>query len=260
MAYYRSFRHRLVSAVSSWLGNAVYTSRRGLTRGLKRRGGLGFIPGGRDSAEDAFLRRLNFSGKVVYDVGGFHGLITLFFARNAARVITYEANPANVVRIWNNADINGFSNILIRNIAVGSRPDGLLTLRFDPLFAGAGTGDPNLQASMEARDAKQFTVAVTTLDVEQERYRLPPPDFIKVDIEGMEYDCLQGLEKTINDFHPELLIEIHGSDAADKLKNGSLVFDFLHSRGYEITDVEAGKVIHAATGKEHHLFCRMGGK
>ena len=72
MSYYTkefSLVHRAISRVSRSM-KFVYTSRRGLTKGLKRRGGLGFLPGGVPTAEEEFLRTLDLQGKTVFDVGG----------------------------------------------------------------------------------------------------------------------------------------------------------------------------------------------
>ena len=38
-------------------------------------------------------------------------------------------------------------------------------------------------------------------------------DLIKIDVEGMEQDVLKGAERTINEHHPILMVEIIKSDA-----------------------------------------------
>src|SRR5512132_3013388 len=89
---------RLISRLSSSL-NFSYTCRRGLMRGLKRRGGLGFVPGGTPTPEEEFLRSLDLKEKTVFDIGGFHGLMTVFFASRAKQVITYEPLPRSRQKI-----------------------------------------------------------------------------------------------------------------------------------------------------------------
>src|SRR5689334_19893846 len=94
-------KQRLISKLSHFWPDLAYTARGGVAKGLKRKGGLGFMPGflAEETAESAFLSRLDFSGMVVYDIGGFQGLMTLRFAKEASRVITFEANPLNMTRI-----------------------------------------------------------------------------------------------------------------------------------------------------------------
>ena len=60
---------------------------------MRRRGGLGFVPWGpAETAETRFLRALDVGDKVVYDIGGFEGLLTMFFSRRARNVIAWEPN------------------------------------------------------------------------------------------------------------------------------------------------------------------------
>jgi len=92
--------------------NYTYTIRRGLAKGLKKKGGLSFIPGSNIlSKEDAFLQELDLKGKIIYDIGAFEGTFTLFFSRSTGsqgRVITFEANPLNYQIVIENVNLNRF--------------------------------------------------------------------------------------------------------------------------------------------------------
>ena len=83
-----TLKHRLIAWVSMHLfDSATYTVRHGLLKGMKRKGGLGWIPAmfssGVITAEQQFWSGLNLTGMTVYDVGAFQGLLTLFFASRA---------------------------------------------------------------------------------------------------------------------------------------------------------------------------------
>ena len=87
----------IISALRSLLKNRVYTSRSGLVKGLKRKGGVGFIPR-QLSLEEKFLMNLDINGQTIYDIGGNVGIFTMFFARSVGKkgkVITFEPNPWN---------------------------------------------------------------------------------------------------------------------------------------------------------------------
>jgi FkbM family methyltransferase len=271
MAKYRSsnfsLQHRLVSALSKHAQNLVYTSRQGLTKGMKRKGGLGFVPEGLfghpAGEEIRFLRSLDFTGRVVYDLGGYQGLMTIFFAQAATRVITYEANPSNVVRILENAELNGQKNVFVRGAAVGSH-DGILTLHFDPSMSGAASGDPEIVDQMlrTGSGIRECSVALTTVDADRSRLQLPPPDFIKIDIEGMELNALEGMEGTLSACSPDLYIELHGTTPEDKRANACAVISFLTSRGYSVYAVEFKREItcETPTGRESHIYCTHPGR
>ena len=209
MSYYTkefSLFHRLTSHISKSL-NFSYTSRRGLAKGLKRRGGLGFLPGGASSAEDEFLKTLDLRGKTVFDVGGFVGLMTIFFASRAARVVTYEPLPVSRSKILDNVKLNRFDNVNLRDVAVGAEP-GELKIVYDDLMSGGASGDPEIGAELtgSAATPKSCVVPVTTIDLEIEAGQ-PVPDLVKIDVEGMEIAVLDGASDILTRFRPYLLIE-----------------------------------------------------
>src|SRR5829696_4306460 len=90
-----SLRHRVIATLSQRLDGITYTQRHGLIRGMRRQGGLGFLPavlagGDHETAEHRFLRQLDLRDKVVYEIGAFQGILTLFFSSRAKEVIAYE--------------------------------------------------------------------------------------------------------------------------------------------------------------------------
>lgn len=253
-----STKQVIVSMLSKRMQGIVYTSRQGLTKGMKRKGGLGFLPGGEDTEEFRFLRSLDFSGKCVYDIGGFQGLLSIFFAKTARKVITYEANPANVLRIYENAALNQLDNIFVRGAAIGSKDD-VLDLFYEYPFDGAATGDPEAAAYMKqsGADVHSFSVVMTTLDNDVTRFGLPEPDFIKIDIEAMEVEALRGMASILESRGPDLYLELHGTTEENKRATATEAIDLIRNRGYRIYDVEQGRMItsDAPTGRESHIHC-----
>jgi FkbM family methyltransferase len=253
-----SLVHRVTTRISKSL-NFSYTSRRGLAKGLKRRGGLGFLPGGTPTAEEDFLRSLDLTGKTVFDVGGFVGLMTIFFASRAARVVTYEPLPASRSKIRDNLMLNRFDNVTLRDVAVAAEP-GELEIIYDEFMLGGATGDPEISAELtgSAAKSKSCVVPVTTLDLEIEAGQ-PVPDFVKIDVEGMEYSVLRGMRKLLASRKPWLYVELHGTTPQDKQKNAQDVIDTMRNAGYEVYDVENARIIGPAeliSGKESHVFGR----
>lgn len=253
------FAHRLTAFLSQRLQFITYTSRSGVTKGLKRKGGLGFLPSRLTETDEVrFLRTLDFTGKVVYDIGGYQGLMTIFFAKTARRVITYEANPKNVLRIEENAELNGFQNVFVRSVAIGDR-DGQLQLQADPLLPGTASGDPAIAEFLagEAKQMRAFSTVVTSIDAEVERFGLPEPDFVKIDIEGMELAALRGMEKVLAAKRPELYVELHGTTPEHKRQSSRSVIGFAREHGYRVLDVERNADVtgEEPTGRESHIYC-----
>jgi FkbM family methyltransferase len=227
----------LTFALESMLRNQVYVVGAGrLTAGLKRRGGLGFLPKRTLSREHLFLKSLDFKGKTVYDVGGFIGLVTMFFAREVGeggRVVTFEPNPQNYDAILDHIELNGFTNVRVIKTGLGSKRDTVEFVVSDRLPA-RGTADPRRQEQFLGRkDVRVFQIEVNTMDNEIVVSDLPEPDFVKIDVEGLGIDVLRGMPQTIRDCRPEMLIELHGTSERE-------IVEFLWSYGYEIYHVEDG--------------------
>lgn len=63
-------------------------------------------------------------------------------------------------------------------------------------------------------------------------------DFIKIDVEGMELDVLQGSEVTIRFYRPVMLIEINRPILALRGSSAELIFEFLTKLDYVIQPSE----------------------
>jgi FkbM family methyltransferase len=254
-------KHKLVAFISQKLfGNFTYTVRHGLARGMRRKGGLGFLPvSAKPTEEEVFLGALPLEGKVVYDIGAFEGLLTLYFSRRAKQVIAFEPNPRNRAKCLENLRLNKIANVRLINEGVSNAP-GTVTLVFDPLMPGAGTVDESIaqQISSSVDAARTVEITVLPLDEHLHRKELPPPDLIKIDIEGLEFQALQGMEQVLARYSPGLYIEMHGATVTEKLANAQAVVGFLDAHGYGVFDVENKRYLTPANLGGHrpsHLYC-----
>jgi FkbM family methyltransferase len=249
---------RWIAAISRRL-NFTYTIGNGLAKGMKRRGGLGFLPWiGGDTAETLFLKSLNLTGKVVYDVGAFEGILTMFFSRTASQVISYEPNPQSRERLQTNIRLNRITKVQVRPVALSDAP-GRNKLVFDPLMPGAATS-ADLVAGQIKHGSQNFIeldVLVMRLDDDVIESSLAPPDLIKIDVEGLEQSVLRGAQRTLTEHRPALYIELHGADDSDKRAIARGVVDLLWGWGYrDIFDVENAIGVRPETvQRPSHIFC-----
>ncbi len=218
-----------VMRAASWAFHDVaWTMRAGLARGLRRRFGPGLRPRTRRlTPEEQFLTALDLNGATVFDVGGYIGLYTLFFARAVGpqgRVITCEPNPRNVAELRKNVQLNHFSNVEIIPVGVGAAA-GVAHFQLDAVSPARGR-------VVAAADGADLTVPLASLDALLLEHTLPPPDFIKVDVEGLELDVIKGAAKLLAAHTPELFIELHGSINAELVER-------LRAYGYTLYHVEA---------------------
>ncbi|MEO7143126.1 MAG: FkbM family methyltransferase [Bryobacteraceae bacterium] len=238
----------------------AYTVRSGIAAGLKRRGGLGFLPKSL-SSEERFLIALDLTGQVVYDIGAYEGIFTLFFARAvgaAGFVFVWEPNPQNARCIESNVRLNGFPNVRIFEAGIADST-GSIRLTFPKREPALGSMEPAIAELVGHEfDATSVTVPIDSLDHQIEALGLPAPSLVKLDIEGMEMAALRGMEKTLRKSSPTLYIEIHGADFPRKEANIAEVVEFLTKLGYHIQHVESGEEIrtyNSRIAREGHIYC-----
>lgn len=260
-----STKHRVVAWISSVLFDGLtYTVRHGLLKGMKRKGGLGWIPellsGSSETPEQSFWRMVNLDGLVVYDIGAFQGLLTLHFARHARHVIAYEPNSRNYDRLIQNLVLNELRNVTVRKLGIGANV-GDAEMVYSALMPGGASVDVGVSGQITASESAARTerIRIATLDQDIIECSLPAPDFIKLDIEGLELDALRGARQTLEARFPALFIEMHGETVNDKRSKATAIVEFLEEVGYrDIRHVESGSRItsvNAALAMRGHLYC-----
>lgn len=260
-----TLKHRVIAWVSTHLFDGVtYTVRHGLLKGMKRRGGLGWLPAkfspGISTLEQQFWSSLNFSGMTVYDVGAFHGLLTLFFASQAKAVVCFEPNTQNRKRLMENLALNGMKNVQVRPVGVGSRCETRKMVGSPLMPGGASVDGKTVEELLRTGMGTMVEdVPIVTLDEEIARASLPAPDFIKIDIEGWEIEALRGARNTLELYRPRLFIEMHGETLREKKRKAAEIIAFLWEIGYRQTrHIETGASIapdNSEVAMEGHLYC-----
>jgi FkbM family methyltransferase len=258
--------HRLIASLSMHLFDTkTYTVRHGLLRGMKRKGGLGWVPAlfspGIMTAEQQFWRGLNLGGMTVYDVGAFQGLLTLFFASRAKAVVCFEPNSQNHKRLVENLMLNGIQNVEVRKVGVGSRHE-MRRMVASPLMPGGASVDGKTVEELLRAGVRTAVeeISIVTLDEEIAQASLPAPDFIKIDIEGWEIEALRGARNTLELQKPALFLEMHGETMREKRRKVAEIVAFLWEIDYRlIRHIETGGTItpeNTAAAMEGHLYCQ----
>ena len=228
--------------------------REGLADGLLRQGGIGLRESlglGRRAQdrdpENIFLRQLDFTGKVIYDVGAFEGIYTLFFARASGpggHVVSFEPNPTTYERLVTNVRLNGFENVTPIRVGVATEPG---ELAFSVIDGGTGrmSADPSMVEKMTrgGADVETLAVPVTSLDRAIQEHSLAQPGFVKIDVEGLELAVLRGMEATIEAARPELFVELHGVGEERRRENAGAVAALLLDADYEVRAVEEDRPV-----------------
>jgi hypothetical protein len=83
-------------------------------------------------------------------------------------------------------------------------------------------------------DEQFCTVSCVTIDDMVRIAQLPPPTVIKCDIEGAEFEALQGSASVLKEHRPLVLLATHGPSVHRQC------CDFLSQAGYVVTDLNGG--------------------
>jgi FkbM family methyltransferase len=186
-----------------------------------------------EDEETRFVKQKIEKGDTVLDIGANFGWYTVHFARWAAKVYSFEPIPFTYKELKDNIALNGCKNVEMINSAVGDKK-GSINFFLPKTFGGSAT------ASEHNYFGEKIAVNMITLDKYAEENDIRP-DFIKADIEGGEFEMLQGGIKTLTRFHPDLFLEIeeqHTNRFGYKPRD---IISFLERLGYQNTKI--GKIM-----------------
>ena len=120
-------------------------------------------------------------------------------------MVSFEASPQNFSTLQRNISANNLNNVELVNLAVFSNC-GTIGMSVSP--EGTCSGDWSI-----CRQVKGDSIQVQTISLDQFcEVNQVLPDFLKIDVEGAEYDVLIGGRETIGRSRPTMLIELHHFD------------------------------------------------
>ena len=134
---------------------------------------------------------------LVLDIGANIGGHSVAFAQTAQRVIAFEPQPHTYRVLCANLALNCCTNVEAHQVALGSREDRVLILPIDPRKDHASQG-ARLAGYGES-------VRLATLD----SFHFNPVSFVKIDVEEMELEVLQGAHELLTTQSPIVYVEIH---------------------------------------------------
>ena len=170
---------------------------------------------------------------VFVDVGANIGFFSLYAAKGATKVIAFEPISFLHKQFSSSIQKNNINNIDLRQIACGSKKgSGVINLMSNNI------GSSSLVLENEQTYGNE-TVSISTLDKELENQRV---DFIKIDVEGYEWEVLQGAKNVISINRPVIVLEF-SPFLYEKKETGSSIamLDFLINSGYTVFDIRNGE-------------------
>jgi len=168
----------------------------------------------------------NFS-PVIIDCGSNIGLSILYFKQlyPTAKIIGFEADPDIYNILYNNISIFGHNDVELINKAVWTK-EGYIEFQVEGGASGMITDN----------SGAENVIRLPSIRLKDTLRQFETIDFLKVDIEGAEYDVIQDCQEELHRAH-HLFIEYHSMDNKDQQLSELLTI--LHDTGFRYHITEA---------------------
>lgn len=167
----------------------------------------------------------------IFDIGANIGTFATWLARAFpnGRVYCFEPQRAVFQQLAGNAAINNLYNVYTYNIGLGAE-DTWTTFREPSYFDSYDYGMFTLnKETYVPRGEDTYTVEIKTLDTFVAQHNIDRVDLLKIDVEGMDVEVLQGARAIIKQFRPAIFIEY--TNGIESIKDR--VLEELDLYGYE---------------------------
>ena len=148
--------------------------------------------------------------KYLIDIGAWLGPITLYSSDKYEHIYAFECDTSAYTEISNNIAANNFRNITLSNKGISNKT-GISTM-IDRGAMGNSTSsilgsalNENIEYSNKW-EVNTITLEKYISDIKLDTNKI---NLIKMDIEGGEYDAIEGMVNYLKESKPNLLISLH---------------------------------------------------
>jgi FkbM family methyltransferase len=169
--------------------------------------------------QNAILAKVG-PGAVVYDIGAHVGTMALgtaLLVGDLGLVVAFDGDPENIARLQEHCARNGLENRLrVVHAAVWSRTsiDGIGFRRGATARSQGGVQADGNRPVLGSGEV----INVTAVRIDDFiGTGVPPPQLVKIDVEGGEYEVLRGGKKLFAKERPLVIAEVHHQQAAEQI-------------------------------------------
>jgi FkbM family methyltransferase len=184
--------------------------------------------------DDIIERFLPKQGDIVVDIGAHMGRYTIIGSKRVGaqgKVVAIEAHPRNFEMLNRNIKLNQLTNVIPLNYAVYSKETKIKL--YLPDEESGYTMHHSIMSNYvftkykDKTEDKFVEVSANTLDYFLQLEGITDVNWIKIDVEGAEFEVLKGAHNVLsNSKNISLLIEVHGKDTYEPIIESLRSYNF----------------------------------
>lgn len=155
-------------------------------------------------------------GHTLLDIGanvGFHSLSASPFFRD---IYAFEPTPDTFSRLTHNIQLNEFKNVHAVNLALSSKTGTAQLYTSDKNCGNNSLSEHEINHNI---DYKVITIKTRTLDDFVSEHSIQDISLIKIDVEGLEPEVIEGGLQTIQRQTPVILCELLSNSVAKRVRS-----------------------------------------
>jgi FkbM family methyltransferase len=180
------------------------------------------------------IKKISGQRKVfLVDCGSNYGFYSLYVASISQenQVLAFEASPKTFNSFRTNLELNNFKNIDCRNLAISE-----VSQKFISFYESYNDWESSATHN-KFKNTKIVKIQTTTIDQELSKKDLSNfAVIIKLDVEGNEFNAIQGGKDTILKYEPLITIELSRYNFNNQNYNFDYFRKFLNDSKYKIYD------------------------
>ena len=167
-------------------------------------------------------------GDIVVDIGAHMGRYTIISSKRVGtngKVVAIEAHPGNFEMLNRNIKLNQLTNVIPLNYAVYSKETKIKL--YLPEEDSGYTIYNTIMSNRAGTEDKFVEVNANTLDYLLQLKGITDVNWVKIDVEGAEFEVLKGAHNVLsNSKDISLLIEVHGKDTYEPIIESLRSYNF----------------------------------
>jgi FkbM family methyltransferase len=184
--------------------------------------------------DDIIERFLPKQGDIVVDIGAHMGRYTIISSKRVGtngKVVAIEAHPSNFEMLNSNIKLNQLTNVIPLNYAAYSKETKIKL--YLPDEESGYTMHHSIMSNYvftkykDKTEDKFVEVSANTLDYLLQLNEITDVNWVKIDVEGAEFEVLKGASNVLSKSKDiALLIEVHGKDTYEPIIESLRSYNF----------------------------------